>query len=368
MAREGGGVPCRHCRGAALTFGLGRAPAVRTLLASPASTASAAFSRAETAALGALLEYIQLTQVGRMPHLRPPRRRIPAAWPADRCRHPRQPRTHPHAFRRTAGKPARHHRPHGHGERAAATLAARSASRWPIPAIAARLDERRGLRHGGCHARGNVRDALRGDAGYGTGPGAAHGQPRRSARPRHDIAMACWRAQPSGQRSRDIMASPAISVACNSNFCGGGRSRLRRATWRSSWNSRVRWRTSCPMLAARRRLHRGRAIFPTSTAAAAARRHAAGDRGLAGALCRDDRRARTPHQAQQHPRLLHRGECPAGRGAAVAGAAAPNSSTARPWRAPCAFHHGTGMDLEQRIAGAGGAGAGHRTRRLRGFV
>jgi DNA mismatch repair protein MutS len=37
-----------------------------------------AFSRAETAALGALLDYIQITQVGQMPHLRPPRQDNPA--------------------------------------------------------------------------------------------------------------------------------------------------------------------------------------------------------------------------------------------------------------------------------------------------
>ena len=37
------------------------------------------FSRAEVSALGGLLEYIVITQAGRVPHLRPPRREVPAA-------------------------------------------------------------------------------------------------------------------------------------------------------------------------------------------------------------------------------------------------------------------------------------------------
>ncbi|MFT3673765.1 DNA mismatch repair protein MutS [Aestuariivirga sp.] len=37
-----------------------------------------AFARAETAALGALIDYIRITQVGQMPHLRPPRQDNPA--------------------------------------------------------------------------------------------------------------------------------------------------------------------------------------------------------------------------------------------------------------------------------------------------
>ena len=54
------------------------------------------FSRAEISALGGLLEYIVITQAGRVPHLRPPRRELPSSVllidPATQG----QPRTHAH--------------------------------------------------------------------------------------------------------------------------------------------------------------------------------------------------------------------------------------------------------------------------------
>ena len=72
-----------------------------------------AFGRAELAAAGALVDYVELTQKGRLPRLTPPRahRRRRASWrstPATR----RNLELEPHARRRARGSPARRHRPH----------------------------------------------------------------------------------------------------------------------------------------------------------------------------------------------------------------------------------------------------------------
>ncbi len=71
-----------------------------------------AFTRAELAAAGALLDYVELTQQGKMPRLVAARAHRRRRDPGDRRRHPAQPRAQPHLQRRAAGQPARHHRPH----------------------------------------------------------------------------------------------------------------------------------------------------------------------------------------------------------------------------------------------------------------
>ena len=53
---------------------------LRTHFGVAALEAFGSFSKAETAALGGLIEYITLTQVGRMPYLRPPLRQEPAGF------------------------------------------------------------------------------------------------------------------------------------------------------------------------------------------------------------------------------------------------------------------------------------------------
>ena len=94
--------------------------------ASPRPTASraldgfAAFGRAELGALGAIVDYLELTQRGRLPLLRPPVREARRRADADRRRDPAQPRAHPQPRRRPRRLAARRHRPHGDRRRRAA--------------------------------------------------------------------------------------------------------------------------------------------------------------------------------------------------------------------------------------------------------
>ena len=79
------------------------------------------FSRGELAAVGALLKYVELTQIGARPAIRPPRKIRPRRRPDDRCREPCQSRTAALLIRRTPRQPARRHRPHRHRRRFART-------------------------------------------------------------------------------------------------------------------------------------------------------------------------------------------------------------------------------------------------------
>ncbi len=71
------------------------------------------FSRAELAAFGALLKYVEITQLGQRPVLRPPRRVGRRRIPLHRRGDPRQSGIDPLAVRSEAGQPACRHRPHG---------------------------------------------------------------------------------------------------------------------------------------------------------------------------------------------------------------------------------------------------------------
>ena len=84
------------------------------------STASPPSTGAEIGALGAIVDYLELTQRGRLPLLRPPVREARRRADADRRRHPAQPRADPQPRRRPRGLAARRHRPHGHRRRRAA--------------------------------------------------------------------------------------------------------------------------------------------------------------------------------------------------------------------------------------------------------
>ena len=78
-----------------------------------------AFSRAELAAVGALLKYVELTQIGKKPCLRPPRRTAPANRLVIDAPTPAS----LELLRSLSGErqcePARRHRPHRHGARRA---------------------------------------------------------------------------------------------------------------------------------------------------------------------------------------------------------------------------------------------------------
>ena len=77
------------------------------------------FTRAELAAIGAVLKYVELTQMGRAPSLRPPKRSGSRCHSAHRCGEPRQPGAGAIGVGREAGQPARRHRSHGHRRRRA---------------------------------------------------------------------------------------------------------------------------------------------------------------------------------------------------------------------------------------------------------
>ena len=78
-----------------------------------------ALDRAELAASGALVDYVELTQKGRLPHIAPPRRLRRRHDPGDRPGDAAQSGAQPDAERGTARQPARHHRPHRHRRRRA---------------------------------------------------------------------------------------------------------------------------------------------------------------------------------------------------------------------------------------------------------
>ena len=75
------------------------------------------FSRPEIAAMGAIVEYLEITQKGKLPLLRPPGRGRSRPGPADRRGHAAQPGTDPCAFRRAGGLVIGSNRPDGHRRR-----------------------------------------------------------------------------------------------------------------------------------------------------------------------------------------------------------------------------------------------------------
>ena len=135
------------------------------------------FSRAELAAVGALLKYVELTQIGKLPCLRPPRRAGPRQPSRHRCGEPRQPGAAALALGRAAGQPARRHRSHGDRPR-------RARAGGPAVEPAARSGrDRRASRCGRLPARG--RDAARRSARHAARRArhrAGHLPPRPAAR------------------------------------------------------------------------------------------------------------------------------------------------------------------------------------------
>ena len=81
--------------------------------ASARSTASADFSRAEIAAAGALVDYVELTQKGRVPRLDPPRQMAQGSVMEIDAATRRNLELTRSPDRRAQGLPAGRHRPHG---------------------------------------------------------------------------------------------------------------------------------------------------------------------------------------------------------------------------------------------------------------
>ncbi len=125
--------------------------------ASQALDAFGAFTRAELAAAGALVDYVELTQQGKLPRLSPPRALAARRGPGDRRRDPAQSRADPHPERRSPGHAAVGHRPHRHRRRRAPAggVAGGAADRS--------RGDRRAARHGGLFRRAHdaSREALR---------------------------------------------------------------------------------------------------------------------------------------------------------------------------------------------------------------
>ena len=139
------------------------------------------FSRAEVAACGALLDYVELTQAGKRPALSPPRPRTRRRHDGDRSGDAAQPRAGARPRRQARGQPASHDRPHAHrARRAPAGGAAGCPSHRPAlyratprPGAALRRASclaREGARGPEAHARRRARVA------------APFGRPRRSTR------------------------------------------------------------------------------------------------------------------------------------------------------------------------------------------
>ena len=92
------------------------------------------FTRAELAAIAAVLKYVELTQIGRKPVLRPPQEDRLRRRPADRRRQPREPRADPLNLRRQAWQPTGGDRSHRDGgRRPRAGGAARKPAARPAP-------------------------------------------------------------------------------------------------------------------------------------------------------------------------------------------------------------------------------------------
>ena len=113
--------------------------ALKALYKVAALDAFGSFSRAELSAAGSLVGYLELTQKGKLPALKPLVQTAPRAFMAHRCGHPPQSRTGRDPDGRAPRLAAGRHRPHGDGGRRAragraAGLAADRSGRRSRPA------------------------------------------------------------------------------------------------------------------------------------------------------------------------------------------------------------------------------------------
>ena len=141
------------------------------------------FGRAELGALGAIVDYLELTQRGRLPLLRPPVRERAGGLDGDRRGDAAKPRADPQLGRRARGVAAGDDRPDGDRRRRAAAGDAADRAvdrRGPDPGAGRRGG---GLQRGSDALRRGARAAAPG-ARPRAGAVAAGARPRRAARPR----------------------------------------------------------------------------------------------------------------------------------------------------------------------------------------
>ena len=265
---------------------------------SPRWTASAPSARAELAAAGALLGYLELTQKGLLPRLDRPRRLEPRQRPADRPGDAAQ--------SRAARQPRRR----------AATARCWRRSTAPSPMPAARLLAER------LAAPLARADAIRAPARPGREPD------RRRRALRASCARALRRCPDLGGRSgawRSARGGPRdlLAVAARAGRAADSLREARRATSRRSARSptaldavggagrqpaaeprgrrRRCWRATAASCAAGR-------VAGARRAAPAARPEPPPHRGAGGALPARDRHRLAQDPAQQPARLLHRGD------------------------------------------------------------
>ena len=259
---------------------------------------------AELAAAGAILDYVELTQQGKMPRLSAPGAHRRRRDPGDRRRDPPQPRALAHARRRAAGQPARHHRPHRDRRR-----------RTPAGDMAGRAPDRhrRHRRAPGCGRTSHHRDAAarrsarrisRKRAGPGARLVAPVAGPRRPARSRRHprrpagggASIKALFAEASIRQSPPALLSQGAAIDLG-HPCRPDRPPRPRA-----------WPDTLPLIA-RDGGFIAAATCPNSTSGAlAARRFAQADPGAGGALSRRSRHRLAQDQAQQRPGLFRRGD------------------------------------------------------------
>ena len=327
---------------------------------------------AELAAVGALLKYVELTQIGKqaVPAAAAPQRAVRP--PADRRADAREPGAAALHLRRRARRacsppstarspaPARASWPRAWRARCATCGDQRPARRGRLPARARGAARGRAAR--AARTRPTSRAPCRGSpcsaAARAISPPCATVSPRRSA---------CARA--AAQRARGGMGPAARRSARSRERACGVRRRPCSRGWRARWSTirRICAATAASCARATR--------ADLDAARAPARRQPQGDGRAGGQLRAGDRHQGAEGAPQQHPGLLHRG---AGR---------RRQAAARPSRSRDTFRHrqtmagavrfttaGAGRDREphrlRRRAGAGaGAGdlrrAGRRHRRRR---
>ena len=263
------------------------------------------FSRAEIAAAGSALLYIERTQFGRRPSLSPPSREQRRRDARHRRRDPRQPRDHAHAGGRAQRQPSRRHRPdvdarRGAAPRRAPERPAHRHRRHRTPSrgggVARRAEHR--ARAPAAHPPARAR--------HGAGLGSAQPRPGRPARPRLPAR------RHRGIRARSAAPWPA-PTNCRTSSLKRARRSPRPATDLAEALAAI-LADDLPLSKRDGGFVRARLRRRPRRGARARPRFAPLHRRAAGPLRRRDRLPHAAHQAQRHARLFRRGAAGGRRG------------------------------------------------------
>ena len=209
------------------------------------------FARAELAAAGALVDYVELTQVGKLPRLRPAATAVGRRGDGDRCGDAAQPRAVRSLSRRAQGQPARHASTApstGAGARLLAAAAGGAADR--SGARSTRGSMRSASSSTTARLRAGLRDALRALSRHRAGALAPHasGAAGRATWPRIRDGLA------QAAALRVLLAEARMPAAARRRRRRGRARRTRRAGRPADARAGRRSAAASP----RRRLHRPR--------------------------------------------------------------------------------------------------------------